>query len=270
MSRNFELLQKLHQDGQPQNGASTGEFFHQVCEPAASLGDLTRPIVACERPGTKVPEEVRREISKLIHHVFLASEPAVARPMPQHAVIFSGFEHGNGPGRMTAITSDMLAEAAPKIKVCAVDADFHNPSLHDHFCIPNSTGLADALQDPAVSRHFTRRVGDNLWIMSCGVPSWRANGHSRIRSETAQAVMEDLRRSFDYVLIAAGNITRSSDALVLGQAACDVILVIEANCTRREIAEKYKASFRAANVRVLGAVLHNRTFPIPQSLYALL
>ena len=270
MSRILELLQRIDHERQARNGASPGDSSDQAPEAGACPDGLPWPIVACERPSTKLPEAVRGEISKLINRLFCSSGPAIVPLTSPQALAFSGFEQGNGPGRVTAITSDMLAGEAPDIRVCAVDADFRNPSLHNHFCISNSTGLADALQDPAVSRHFTRRVTNNLWIMSCGAPSQRANSHSQISSKTAQAVMADLRRNFDYVLMTAGNVTGSRDTLVLVQAACGVILVIEANSTRREVVEKYKEFLQTADVRVLGAVLHNRTFPIPQSLYALL
>ena len=45
------------------------------------------------------------------------------------------------------------------------------------------------------------------------------------------------------------------------------ILVIEANSTRRLTARKAKESLDAAGVRVLGTVLHNRSFPIPGWVY---
>jgi len=44
-------------------------------------------------------------------------------------------------------------------------------------------------------------------------------------------------------------------------------LVVEANLTRREVARKAKESLESANVRLLGAVLNNRTFPIPETIY---
>jgi Mrp family chromosome partitioning ATPase len=44
-------------------------------------------------------------------------------------------------------------------------------------------------------------------------------------------------------------------------------LVIEANSTRRETTRKAKESLEAANVRLLGAVLNKRTFPIPEVFY---
>ena len=270
MSRNFQLLKKIEQEERKARDWANPAVVSHRSEAGACPDDLAWPIVACERPSTKIPEGVRGEISKLIHGLFLTSEPAIAGLTSQHAVVFSAFEQGNGPGRVTAITSDLLAEQIPNVRVCAVDADFRNPSLHDHFCISNSTGLADALQDPAASSRLTLRVRENLWILACGIPSQRANGHSLISSEAARVVMADLRRNFDHVLVTAGSITGSSDTLVLGQAADGVIFVIEANCTRREKAQKYKEYFQAADVRVLGTVLHNRTFPIPQRLYALL
>jgi Mrp family chromosome partitioning ATPase len=46
-----------------------------------------------------------------------------------------------------------------------------------------------------------------------------------------------------------------------------VVLVLEANSTRRVTAKKAKQALEAANVRILGTVLNNRTFPIPEGLY---
>jgi len=43
---------------------------------------------------------------------------------------------------------------------------------------------------------------------------------------------------------------------------------LEANSTRREAAVKVSENLRAAQIRVLGAVLNKRTFPIPESLYS--
>ena len=58
-----------------------------------------------------------------------------------------------------------------------------------------------------------------------------------------------------------------SDALAFGQLTDGFILVVEANATRREAALQVAENLRAANVRILGAVLNQRTFPIPEALY---
>jgi Mrp family chromosome partitioning ATPase len=47
-------------------------------------------------------------------------------------------------------------------------------------------------------------------------------------------------------------------------------MVLEANSTRRITARKAKKTLEDGNVRVLGTVLNNRTFPIPEKIYRLL
>jgi Mrp family chromosome partitioning ATPase len=45
-------------------------------------------------------------------------------------------------------------------------------------------------------------------------------------------------------------------------------VVLQANATRRETARKLKLDMQSSNVRLLGAVLNDRTFPIPDSIYS--
>jgi Mrp family chromosome partitioning ATPase len=47
-------------------------------------------------------------------------------------------------------------------------------------------------------------------------------------------------------------------------------LIVKANSSRREIARKALQELQAANLPVLGAILNQRTFPIPEKIYKLL
>ena len=76
-----------------------------------------------------------------------------------------------------------------------------------------------------------------------------------------------MRKEFDFVLIDAPPLTRYSDAIGLAQMTDGLVLVLEANSTRREAALQVAENLRAANIRILGAVLNKRTFPIPETLY---
>ena len=82
-----------------------------------------------------------------------------------------------------------------------------------------------------------------------------------------RARFEELRTQFEYVLINAPPMNVFADSALLGQFSDGVILVVEANSTRRETAQRLKENLEAANVQVLGVVLNNRTFPIPESVY---
>ena len=78
---------------------------------------------------------------------------------------------------------------------------------------------------------------------------------------------DDLVREFDYLLIDSPALSVCNDAVVLGGASDGVVMGLKANSSRRESAKRALDELQAAKVRVLGAVLNQRTFPIPESIY---
>ena len=85
-----------------------------------------------------------------------------------------------------------------------------------------------------------------------------------------QSCVRDLGDEFAYAVINAPPVGLYNDAVLLGQMADGVVLVVEANSTRRAATQRAKQALEANSVRVLGSVLNNRTFPIPEKLYRLL
>jgi Mrp family chromosome partitioning ATPase len=55
--------------------------------------------------------------------------------------------------------------------------------------------------------------------------------------------------------------------VVLGHLVDGVALVLKANSSRRDSARDIIQLLQSSNVRVLGAVLNQRTFPIPERIY---
>jgi MinD-like ATPase involved in chromosome partitioning or flagellar assembly len=109
------------------------------------------------------------------------------------------------------------------------------------------------------------QIEANLWL---GGIDWLIDNNGSLLSATRlRDSFGQLRRAFDYLLIDAPAMSGSGDAGILGQAADTVVLVIEANGTRRLTARKAKEDLEAAGVRLLGTVLYNRTFPIPEGIY---
>ncbi|MBV9760561.1 MAG: hypothetical protein JO340_08355 [Acidobacteriaceae bacterium] len=98
---------------------------------------------------------------------------------------------------------------------------------------------------------------ENLWVIPSGV---QENGRLHVSSELRSRIGE-VKEEFDYVLIDAPAIVSSPDAVVLGQVTDGLILVVEANYTRRETARLAKETLDAAKVTVLGAILNNHTLP---------
>ena len=77
----------------------------------------------------------------------------------------------------------------------------------------------------------------------------------------------ELRKEFDFVLIDTAAMSVSNDAISLGSFSDGVVMVLKANASRRETARQAIQDLQGGNARVLGAVLNQRTFPIPDTIY---
>jgi Mrp family chromosome partitioning ATPase len=243
MSKNFEVLLRAERE--------TGLFEPAGAPPQAP--DFVRPSVHCD-------DSVRKEETKLVQQVFLLPGSAAPR-----TVVFSAVDHEAGAVGICARAGENLANET-LLPVCIVDGSLQRPALHHYFGVPNHRGLSNAVLDSGPIRDFVYSLpGGNLSLLCAGSRSgdsaalWKSD---RLRSRVAE-----LREEYSYVLIYAPSVSQHVDAALLGQVADGVILIVEWNITRRETARKAKDSLATSNVKILGAVVNNRTFPIPESLY---
>jgi len=212
-------------------------------------------------------DEITREESfKLVQNIFLLRGEESPR-----VVVFAGIDSGNGCSWICALVAEILA--SHKLgSVCIVDANLRTPALPELFGVSNHYGLTDALSKKGSIRDFTKVIrSDNLWLLSCGsLAADTAESPSMLNSENMKARVAELRKEFDYVLIDSPPLNTYADGVAVGQLADGLVLVLEANSTRREAAVKATENLRSAQIKILGAVLNKRTFPIPGSLYHLL
>lgn len=266
MSKNFELLQRLSNDQEMFDtgaGLSPHPPLHassiplQVISP--SLHDQsTKEPVELEAPNLEMEERQRNELIKVVQSLFLMAGSKAPR-----AVVLAGMDPGNGCSWICSRASELLASQV-KGPVCIVDANFHSPALHDHFGVSNHQGLSDALDGTEPIRTFVHRLGgDNLWFLGSG-----GRGQtSGLAAEPMRQRLTELRQYFEFILIDAPALSLGNDAVVLSRAAEGLVLVLKANASRREVARKMVLELRNSGVKILGAVMNQRTFPIPESLY---
>jgi Mrp family chromosome partitioning ATPase len=197
--------------------------------------------------------------SKIVESVFLADEP------PRRTVAFTAPDRHNGCSWIVARTARHLAKRISGT-VCVVDANLRHPALHNLFCISNSRGFLQALQENAPIRDYAQQIQDtNLWVIPSG--GLLANGSGPLVPDNVKARLEELVREFDFVLIDTPAVKTASDASIIGQFADGVVLVLASNSTTRENAVNCKLSLEAAQVSVTGAVLNKRTYPIPEKIH---
>jgi len=76
-----------------------------------------------------------------------------------------------------------------------------------------------------------------------------------------------LRREFGYLVIHAPALSLGEEAVLMGQLSEGLVLVLEANVTRRIAAIRARAMLETMGVPLLGTILDQRTFPVPESIY---
>ena len=79
--------------------------------------------------------------------------------------------------------------------------------------------------------------------------------------------LSELRQQFDYTVLYGPPAGAGSEAALLASLCDGMVLVLEADSTRRVAAQKVKEKLHSANARLLGAILSERTFPIPETIY---
>ena len=252
MSRNFELLSEA--------GRMREILESQVEQPYSAPPSPPVEVVEENFPSTPSLEmsgAIRDEITKLVQNLFLL-------PQGPRRVVFSGTESGSGCSGMCAHAAEVLAAQA-RGSVCIVACNLRSPGLHQQFGSENHHGLSDALTGSGPIREYVHRLSRNLWLLSCG--SAAEAGRTMLGSERMRSRLAELRSAFDYILIDAAPLNVCNDAIVLGGLSDGVVLMLKANSSRRDTARKAMQELQTGNVRALGAVLNQRTFPIPEALY---
>jgi protein-tyrosine kinase len=88
-----------------------------------------------------------------------------------------------------------------------------------------------------------------------------------LTAERIGPLLLELLTCFDYLLVDTSPAGTHGDATLLGTLVDGIVLVVEADATRREAARRTVESLRAMKASILGAVLTNRTLPIPEAIY---
>ena len=248
MSKNFELFQKLGRE-------------QELLQPATVADG--RPAPMASPPAASADGTVAagmEQIVALVQNVFLASGAAAPR-----TVVFSSPEPETGCTWVCKHAAEVLASRVAG-SVCLVDGNLHAPAMHQQFSVDNPRGLAEALIEADPIRTFARLLAaPNLWLISSGADAEAARG--LLGSDRMRLRITELRKEFDYVLIDTAAMSISHDATGIGSLADGVVLVLKANSSRRETARQAVDNLQAGKAKVLGAVLNQRTYPIPESIY---
>lgn len=201
-------------------------------------------------------------LALMAHRLFLPGGPGVEGH--RRSVVFSAISGDTDAAEVCAGTAEALVRISGA-SVCVMDLDLRNPGLERRFGIDGRRGVAEAVLSSERIDRFMVPVREQLWLIPAGHRC--SDALPLLSTAWLRTAVSQVTAACDFVLLCCAPAGAYADATTLGRCADGVVLVVDAGATRRVAAKRVTAALHAANVTVLGAVLANRTYPIPESLY---
>lgn len=210
----------------------------------------TPPAWNCRRFG-------QEQIRSLVQQVFFSGGARTPR-----CVVFSGVDQNANVEEICLQVGHVLS-AQTSGSVCIVDA-IRRPL---HIKEPGDITLQASIQQGQefdCIRDSALMVSKRLWLVPSDV---FFQTETILSAAWLRGRLDELRLDFDYAIFQTAPIGQCSDGAILGHLCDGVVLMLTANSTRRVAAMKVKDRLFSANARLLGTVLSNRSFPIPEGIY---
>ena len=230
---------------------------------AGEAGVVTpfEPTAPGRPPGSFRPAPIDpaldRHFEALVQRVF---QPVSGDP--PRSVGFCAVGPGVSSAAITAAVAQTLARRTGA-SVCVVDANFAAPALHRHFNIAPGDGFAEALAGTAPLVAAAQQVDAHLWLL----PAGRAPVTDSLASDAVRGRLAHFMAEFEYVLVDVEPVADAAGMSGVVPLLAGVILVLGAETTRREAARRVAQTLTSWGTTPLGAVLTDRRFPIPETLY---
>lgn len=168
---------------------------------------------------------------------------------------------------LTSINLAMaIAQSTQKPKVLLVDADLRRGRLAKYLGLTQKIGLSSVLSGKADLDEALFKIDvENLTFLSSGpVPE---NPAELLDSARMKQLLSEFRTQFDHIIIDTSPIISVTDAGILGSQADGVIMVVQAGRTQRGIVKRATELLQQAHAKILGHVLTNIEYHLPEYIY---
>jgi hypothetical protein len=197
--------------------------------------------------------EIAAQIGKVTHALLLPANKDL------RLLVFSGAQAGPQNRIICMQTAQLLADSFG-YGVCVLDAESEEPLLTDMGWQLEEKRGRGLFRGQERSSHTV----EGLWLLG------KEQVATYLKADSAPEVlrlqMEQLRAFFDFVLICAPRLSETRGSALASQAD-GVLLVVEAGSVRRQTLNQLKRTLDRVNGHLIGTVLTNRVFPIPEWIF---
>lgn len=260
-SKALEKLQKAKEEKEALLEKNTPHFeIPEAADENTASWDRGISVARNAKPDTRIvtyhyPTSILTEQYRMLsHNLKTQLDQGDAK-----VIIISSSIHGEGK----TVTATNLALALTEMgnsKVMLIDADLRRGKVGEYLGLAkNLPGLSTYLSDGLTMKQaMVRNSIENLTIIPAGELTDNPSG--LLGSQKFRALLQELKKHFDYVLIDSPPIMSVADAGILGRDADGLLMIIQTGRTPKSVIAHANILFRQAGVKLLGYVLTNVEF----------
>jgi capsular exopolysaccharide synthesis family protein len=206
--------------------------------------DLAGRLITILDPASSASEAYRTLRTNLVY-AFVDAAPKV--------IVLTSPGRGEGKSTICANFGVVLAQADKETLI--IDCDFRRPALHKFFGLRNLQGTMNVLVGERELQEAWAEPVNGLKVLGSGpIPP---NPTEVLGSQRFSEFLAGVREKFDYVLIDAPPVGPVSDPAILATQSDGVLLVVDAQTTRKGSVRQAVRSLRDVDANILGTVMNN-------------
>ena len=185
---------------------------------------------------------------------------------PIKTIVITSAIHSEGKTVTALNLAIAMAQATNKPKILLLDADLRRGRLAKYLGVRPNVGLSELLRNQAKLEDALFKIDlENLTVIAAGANP--ANPVELLGSENMKSLLSNLKTKFDYIFIDSPPLISVTDPGILGSQADGVLMVIQAGRTQRGIVRHATELLHQAQAKILGYILTNIEYHLPEYIY---
>jgi len=280
-------------EGKTEGGESGAEDIHPICDRTELPEALDGPFLSSKQPtletrndstagverkstpvATAGPAQIPELPSDMILEIQMIVDRLGGRQPRSRVIGFTSAVAGEGTSTVASlVAAATAARPAGRTKVgdhahgfVLVDGQMTSPNLHSLFSLSLQPGLHQVLADRASWENAIHATSQPALKV---IPAGR-NGEQGVvpwDPGSLDLILRDLRARFDQIFIDIPPVLCSLNALKICQLCDSVVLIVRAGGARWQIAYHAARVLQERGVNLLGCILNQRKFLIPETIY---
>jgi capsular exopolysaccharide synthesis family protein len=176
-----------------------------------------------------------------------------ATDTPPKVILITSPSPRTGKSTTCANLGVVMAQAGKSTLI--TDCDLRKSAMHKIFGLRNTYGLMNVFAQEGEPQEFWHEPLKGLHVLTAGLQP--PNPPEVLSSQLVAEFLKQMRREFDYVLLDAPPTQLVSDAVILAPQTDGVLLILDAQRTRKGLVRQAMHSLETVGARVLGTVITN-------------